>query len=173
MDLSKVSWPVFPLGTKVPEVNGQLLTYTTEALTDEGLVTTIKILDDKSVAGNTLGRRRLLIKHNLLPLKYAVYFLSDFLKISKCTNRWFIDNKGYTFKYTKTTRARLRCFKIKKVIPGVATGALIEVHGLVERFKVFYVPELSVQYAGVLEWGKARIIYGLYEEPFKDTYRKI
>ena len=107
---------------------------------------------------------------NIFPIKNAVYFLVDLIKLAKQTT-WFIDNTGKVFQYRKTTRAKLTFHKITKVLPLDGMGAIIEVQGLHNRFKCMYAPKPEQIYAGVLRWGLGYVLYGFYTESLKPTHR--
>jgi hypothetical protein len=175
MNLLEISWPVFRLGEHKPTIENNLVYYSKEYVDKESLETRIglRIVDDKSVQGNTLGLRRLVITGaRLFPIRQAIYFLGDLIKIAKQTT-WFIDNTGKVFQYRKSSRAKLTAYKIKKVLPLEGMGAIIEVQGLPQRFKCMYAPKPEQFYAGILRWGLSYVLYGFYDEQFKATYRLV
>jgi hypothetical protein len=175
MNLLEISWPVFRLGEHKPVVEDNLVYYSKEYVDKESLTTKIglRIVDDKSVQGATLGLRRLTIAGaRLFPIRQAMYFLGDLIKIAKQTT-WFIDNSGKVFQYRKSSRAKLTAHKIKKVLPLEGMGAIIEVDGLPQRFKCMYAPKPDQYYAGILRWGLGYILYGFYDEQFKATHRLV
>lgn len=175
MNLLEINWPVFRLGEHKPVVEDNLVYYSKEYVDKESLATKIglRIVDDKSVQGATLGLRRLVITGvRLFPIRQAMYFLGDLIKIAKQTT-WFIDNSGKVFQYRKSSRAKLTAHKIKKVLPLEGMGAIVEVDGLPQRFKCMYAPKPDQYYAGVLRWGLGYILYGFYDEQFKATHRLV
>jgi len=175
MNLLEISWPVFRLGEHKPIVEKSLVYYSKEYVDKESLETKIglRIVDDKSVQGATLGLRRLaIVGARLFPIRQALYFLGDLIKIAKQTT-WFIDNTGKIFQYRKSSRAKLAAHKITKVLPLEGMGAIIEVQGLPQRFKCMYAPKPDQYYAGILRWGLSYVLYGFYNEAFKTTHRLV
>jgi hypothetical protein len=175
MNLLEISWPVFRLGEHKPTQEDNLIYYSKEYVDKESLATRVglRIVDDKLLPGATLGLRRLVVVDaKLFPIRQAIYFLGDLIKIAKQTT-WFIDNTGKIFQYRKTSRAKLGAHKITKVLPLDGMGAIIEVQGLPQRFKCMFAPKPEQYYAGILRWGLGYILYGFYNEPFKSTYRLV
>lgn len=134
----------------------------------------IRLVDDRNIEKSTLGLRRLILLQNetLFPIGSAVYFLVDLIKLAKATT-WFIDSQGKIFQYKKITRAKLRTHKINKVLPAGGIGCVLEVEGLVFRFKSMRLPESWEQYAGILYVDGGHMLYGYYEYPIKDTWRLV
>lgn len=182
MNLSEIAWPVYRLGEHKPTCEGGLVYYSKEYVDKESGETKIglRIVDDARLCypeigqGLTLGKRRLMLKstNRLFTIKSAVYFIADLIKLAKQTT-WFIDNNGRVFQYKKTTRAKLTCHKITKVLPLEGMGAIVELQGLHQRFKCMYSPKPEQTYAGVLRWGLGYVLYGFYVEPFKSTHRAV
>ena len=179
MDLSTISWPVFKLGEHKPHCESGVVFYSKEYVdldTGENPRYSLRVVDDTSIPGETLGRRRLLLGQDetvkLYPIKLALYFLHDLIKVAKQTT-WFIDSRGVVFQYKKSTRAKLTYHKLKKVFPIEGMGCIIEVEGIPQRFKCLFRPTPDQEYAGVLRWGLGYIIYGLYEYPGKPSYRRV
>jgi hypothetical protein len=166
---------VFRLGEHKPTIENNLVYYSKEYVDKESLETRIglRIVDDKSVQGATLGLRRLaIVGARLFPIRQALYFLGDLIKIAKQTT-WFIDNTGKVFQYRKSSRAKLAAHKITKVLPLEGMGAIVEVQGLPQRFKCMYAPKPDQYYAGILRWGLSYVLYGFYNEAFKTTHRLV
>lgn len=135
----------------------------------------VSIVDDTNIPEQTLSRRRLRAKAQgtaLYPLRRAIFFLGDFIKLAK-RGYWFIDSNGKLFTYNKVAKAKLSFHKIKKIIPSKSTGSLIEVEGIPHRFKTLYIVKNSMRYAGILSRGHTHILYGVYEQKYKDTWRLI
>ena len=178
MNLSEIAWPVYRLGEHKPTCEGGLVYYSKEYVDKDSGESRVglRIVDDISIPGDTLGMRRLKLKfsssQNIFTIKTAVYFIADLIKLAKQTT-WFIDNTGRVFQYKKTTRAKLTCHKITKVLPLDGMGAIVELQGLHQRFKCMYAPKPEQYYAGVLRWGLGYVLYGFYVEPFKPTHRAV
>jgi hypothetical protein len=178
MNLASISWPVFRLGEHKPHQLDGVTFYSQEYVTLDNVQSkqSLRVVDDTTVQGETLGQRRMrlamLEEVNLFKIRLALYFLQDLIKIAKQTT-WFIDSRGVVFQYRKSTRAKLTYHKLKKVFPVEGMGCIIEVEGIPQRFKCLFRPTPDQDYAGVLRWGLGYIIYGLYEQPGKPSYRKV
>lgn len=177
MKLEEIHWPVFLLKGEEPYISNGISMYGS-ALYDTELnkeVYKFKVIDDKNIPGNTLGERRLQMSMRKIPLynlKKAVYSLGDLLRISSNPNLWLIDSIGTLFKYKKSVRAPLTCHKIVKVLRNSKGMCIIELEGIHERFKIMNDIK-ECKYAGLITINKRYILYGLYEIPFKRTYRKV
>lgn len=134
----------------------------------------IRVVDDKNIDKPSLGLRRLILGNSksLFPIGSAVYFLVDLIKLAKSTT-WFIDSHGRVFQHKKVKRAKLRTHKITQVLPASGIGCVLEVDGLVFRFKSMKAPESWEQYAGILYVDGGHMLYGYYEYPIKDTWRLV
>jgi hypothetical protein len=135
----------------------------------------IKLVDDSNLNITGLANRRLRMKAlgaPLYPLRIAIFFMGDFLKLAK-SNYWFIDSNGTVFNYKKSVRAKLVFRRIKRVIPARSTGSIIEVEGIPERFKTVFIVRESMKYAGILEYRGVSIFYGIYDKQYKDSWRMI
>jgi hypothetical protein len=179
MNLGEIVWPVFRLGEHKPTVEGGVVFYSKEYVDKDSTSSFIgfRLVDDRNVDAPTLGLRRLHLKYQLdqsklFPITKAIYFLVDLIKLAKPTT-WFIDNHGNLFQYKKSTRAKLACKKIKRVLPATNLGCILEIEGLDQRFKSLRHPQNGERYAGILQWGLGYMLYGLYLDPFKTTYRLI
>lgn len=168
MQLKEIVFPVYKLGNKPEQDNG--IIYYTKANKDGELY--LQIVDDKSIEGSTLARRRLLIENKLFKLKLAIFFIGDLLKIVK-PNMWFIDSMGKLFNYTKSRSVPLVCCEILEV-HRVLGATVLELKGIPGRHMCLYPPTELQKYAGVLKLGAhTYILYGLYEQRFKETKRKV
>lgn len=178
MKLSDIEWPVFRLGEVQPSVIDNQIVYLKEYFLPDTAESTyrIRVVDDKDVPGNTLGMRRLILKHSkapLFPIRTALYFLPDLIKMAK-KHTWFIDNSGKLFQYRKSQYCRLEFHKITKIIPlAGGFGCLVQVEGLAQRFKCMFPPNASQKYAGILRWGLGYLFYGLYKEKHTPTRRQV
>lgn len=177
MKLEQIVWPVFRLGEKEPQRDEGITYYATEYsdLDTSEHTATFRVVDDLNINGDTLSRRRLkLAVENmpLFPIRQAIYFLGDLLKVAKPTT-WFIDNHGQLFQHKKSTRAKLIIKRIKNVFPTTGLGAVIELEGMPQRFKTVFKPSPDMQYAALLQTGLTYIFYGLYADEPKETWRLI
>ena len=175
--LSEIVWPVFRLGEKKPEQDSGLVYYYTHYVDEMNSETaTIRVVDDQNVPGPTIGLRRLRLKSEhkatLFPIRTAIYFLADLVKLAKSTT-WFIDNSGRVFHYEKTTRAKLTTKRIKQVLPAQGLGCVFELSGIPNRFKAMQRPEEHQHYARVLQLGMSFIFYGFCDEHKPDSWRMV
>lgn len=135
----------------------------------------LRIVDDRSLPGDTLGKRRLRLRESegvkVYPVSVGIYFLADLIKLAKATT-WFIDSSGRVFQYKKYARAKLETKKIKQVLPAAGLGCVIEVAGLSQRFKSMTRPKTE-EYAVLLNLGKVYILYGLSDNPKPPSWRLI
>jgi hypothetical protein len=179
MNLSEILFPVYRLTKDKPSLDGGILFYGRDRVSEtevgEIVITpTFQVVDDITIQGATLAARRLRLKALGIPLfklSRAVFFLGDFIKIS-APNMWFIDSEGKIFTHVKTTRANLVCQKLLQVIRIPSGGAIVETETL-QRYKMLFIPADTAKYAGILITGKSQILYGVYDEPFDDTWRMI
>ena len=175
--MTEISWPVFQLTNKIPQTESGVTFYVTESYNRDTATYTerIKVIDDKNLPGDTLSRRRLQLQQTtdqIYKIKRAIYFVGDFIKLAT-PKMWFIDSSGTVFQYKKTTRAKLRFYKVKAVFPVNGIGAVIEVEGLPQRFKVLYRPVSTNKWAGILEFSGIKFLYGLYDMSYPDTWRLV
>ncbi len=169
---------MYRLTSKKPEREGSILYYSNSYFNvdDATKSTTLRIVDDTSLPADTLSRRRLILQSrgvDLYPLRRAIFFLGDFLKMAK-SGYWFMDSYGKLFTYKKTRRVKLTFKRITKIIPSAHTGSIIEVEGIPQRFKCLYIVyPYESKYAGILEFNKMQIFYGTYPIKYRDSWRLI
>lgn len=174
--LDNISFPVYRLGVNKPQTLDKVTFFLMGKDTEySDAEYKLLIVDDKSVAGDTLAKRRLrLMSRNvgLYSLTKAIFFLGDLIKLAK-RKVWFIDAEGLVFNLSKTKMVPLVFKRISKVIHIPTGGAIIEVEGLAARFKTLFAPTIEQKYAALLVDGKSHILYGLYEHKYSDTRRSI
>lgn len=174
MKLSEINFPVFQISkqTTYSKIDNALVVILYDRETEEELY---KYIDDKSVLGDTLGKRRLKLKLNgklLYPLKDAIYFLGDLIKLAKVSPT-FIDNSGKIFTYKKVNTVKLKMVSIKEIIDIPTGGSILSIVGIPQRFKTLATVPKTKKYAGVLVSSSGYILYGVYDTLKKDTWRKI
>ena len=177
--LSDIVFPIFKIGTHKPIVENGLVFYyqERETLVGDDLVKSnrYKLVDDRNLSGDTLARRRLQLAADNVPLaklSNALYFLGDFIKLAD-PKLWFIDSKGKVFNYKRSTRAKLKFYKIAQLIPIKTGGVIVEAEGILQRFKALYAPSNNEAYVGILHFGMGTILYGFYSEKHDETWRLI
>lgn len=177
MKLETINWPVSILG-RIEIKREDTISYKEVELYDkenDQLIINKYIIDDLSYNHDTLGRRRLAMKSEdkvLYPINKVLYFLSDLIKLAH-PNIWFIDNSGHLFKYQKSARAYLTCHKLKNIMPSVGMGVILEIEGIVQRFKLMFRPDDNKKYVGLLRYNNSYLLYGVYDDYFKPTHRRI
>lgn len=177
MNLMEIAWPVFRLGEKPPIEKDGLVFYFTEYVDELNASSgNLRVVDNTNLTQATLGLRRLILKTDtdtkLFPIRTAVYFLADLVKLAKSTT-WFIDTSGRVFQYEKNTRAKLITKKLKQVLPADGLGCVFELEGIPHRFKAMRRPTEYQQYARVLKFGMLFIFYGFCEEVKPDSWRMV
>ena len=177
MRLEQIVWPVFRLGEREPQQDGDVVYYATEYsdLDTQEHTGTLRIVDDKGLEYPTLSRRRLQLAVDnapLFPIRQAIYFLGDLIKLAK-SSTWFVDSSGALFQYKKSQRAKLLVRKITRILPTTGLGVVLELEGIPQRFKTTFKPDADVSYAAVLQSGLAYIFYGLYVDPPKESWRLV
>ena len=174
--MSEIAWPVFRLADKKPAQQSELVFYHTHYVDNNNLESVaLRVVDDRSYPQKTLGLRRLALKlegTNLFPIRTAIYFLADLIKLGKSTT-WFIDSSGKVFQYEKNTRAKLTTKRIKNVLPAEGLGCVFELEGIPSRFKTMRRPSEDEQYAQVLRLGMGFIFYGFCETVKPDSWRMV
>ena len=168
---------MYRLGERKPTQNEGLVFYYTHYVDETNTENvTIKVVDDQNISGASLGLRRLRLKSDpqvaLFPIRTAIYFLADLVKLAKSTT-WFIDNSGQVFHYEKTTRAKLTTKQIKQVLPATGLGCVFELQGVPHRFKAMQRPNEHQHYAQVLQLGMSYIFYGFCDKHKPDSWRMV
>lgn len=130
-----------------------------------------RLLDDKNMPGDTLGKRRLQTPfRELYPLKAS---LGSLLGILKQTKKTFIDTEGTTFIYEKTENCSLKYYKIRK-IEQKESASVLWVKGLSFPFKIPRPPMNELQWAGILHRkGIPWMLYEYSDCKKSDTRRKV
>jgi len=174
-DLQNIVYPIYKLPAKPLVDDGVTFYYGETEVEGEPNKQHLKILDDKNIEGDSLASRRLKLLASSAPLfrlSKAIFFLGDLIK-EATSSTYFIDANGMIFNYVKTTTAKLKFHKINKVLQIPTGGAIIEVLGIPNRFKVINYPTPETKCAGVLHIGISTILYGLYEYIPEDTVRRV
>lgn len=167
---------MFRLGERQPLQQEGLVFYFTEYVDHDNVASgNMRLVDDTNLSGKTLGLRRLQLtaqEHKLFPIRTAIYFLADLVKLAKSTS-WFVDSSGRVFHYEKTVRAKLTTKKLKQVLPASGLGCVFELHGISHRFKAMQRPQEHEHYARVLQLGMGYIFYGFCDTHKPDSWRMV
>lgn len=175
MNLSDVTFPVYLLGKSKPHFEDGVWYYLyVKAVYDDSDQEIKLVLDDQNLPQSTLSRRRLVLEQTtkLYKLKTAVFFFSDLVKLSVGPT-WWIDSVGKVFQYKKTGRVPLVYKRVKAVIKAETGGWLVEVEGVMERFKIMYAPNPDQKWAALLRVGINYLMWGLSDQKYKDTTKSI
>lgn len=158
-NLHKIAYPAYP----IPTDNWD---YVDGLLYLDGL-----LLDDKNQQGETLGARRMQTPFkDKFPLTKAA---ETSLAIIKQPGGFYIDNLGRMFKYEKTKMAKVKYYKIIKVVPKI-TNSILHLKGVNFPIKVKRPPPLRCTWAAVLHIDDVPwILYEYSEYKLPDTRRKI
>jgi len=135
------------------------------------LYTENRLIDDRNMPGDTLGKRRIQTPmRDILPLRKS---LNSHIGIIKQTTRYFIDSKGRPFIYEKSRSCSLKYFKIKEVeLKG--TASILKVKGVSFPFVVPRPPTSGMTWAGILHLGSMPwLLYEYSGEKLRDTRRKV
>lgn len=155
-----------------PEIIGDISLFVFKDADNE---ITYSVVDDKSVKGDSLAKRRLRLLSQgvkLKRLRKAIFMLADLIKIATPRD-WYIDSNGLIFRYVKSTSYALTSHEIDRIIPILTGGCIVQVKGIVGRFKLMFNPSASAKYASILSKGHIRILYNLTDEPHKPTRRMV
>lgn len=129
------------------------------------------MLDNRNVAGETLGKRRLKLKNteNLYVPRKVCY---NFEQVLHCKNKCFIDNTGTVFKYIKTTFVPLKYHKVD-YIERLEEGCIVHLKDVYYPQKFNCRKAHSIEYVGLLHTKMGLILYENTDIKKKDTRRKI
>lgn len=129
------------------------------------------VLDDKNMPGETLGIRRLQTSFPIVPLRKCV--MDDLGILKNKSLQAYIDSRGRIFEYEKTTTAKLKWSKIRK-IEKRETFTRVWLSNINFSFDVPRPPPENCTWAGVLYvCGFPWKLYNYSETKEKDTHRKI
>jgi len=128
------------------------------------------ILDNKNLLGETLGERRLRIKEGIIYPFKTTYKTPRDLVLNSNTGDVYTDNKGNIFKYQKTKKCDVKCYKIQE-IKRLESKVVLHLF----RFPVpIVVPKNTyssdIKYVTIVKYGDYFLLYSLeqeYVQPFK------
>lgn len=159
MRLSDIRFPIY-------------VVHTEEVVTRDGILwCNGQVVDDKNVAGASIGERRLQTPHkNLYDLKYK---LDDFAAMTKHRGRFYIDSNGKFFIYEKSKTAKLEYHRINKV-EKKDLATLLWIKTIPFPFEMPRPPANTHFYAGVLYINsQPSFLYETCETFKKATWRKV
>ena len=160
--LKNIKFPVFPL------TNNNIFYNENTKLVCEMESGNKKIVDDKSLDGDSLGIRRLKIPpDDLYKLRRACFDIGNFLLYTKLYKN-FVDSNGILFSYKKSTLVPLYYRKVLRHVPYKGgTMLLIEkVHCPIWYYRTI---ELNKTYAALLYINRGYVLLGLTDTPSERT----
>jgi hypothetical protein len=164
--LKNVKFPVFPL------TNNNIFYNEKNKLICEMESGEKKIVDDKSLEGDSLGLRRLKIpKESLYNLRRACFDIGNFLLYTKLY-RNFVDSNGILFSYKKSTFVPLYYRKILKYVP-YKGGTMLLIERLHCPIWYYRAIDLDKPYAALLYINRGFVILGLTDTPSERTKFKV
>jgi len=157
--INKVRFPVFRLGSSNWDEQDGLLFIEN------------KLLDDKNMPGDSLGKRRL--QTPFKDLYYLRYSIDNLIGIIKQTQNAFIDSEGMPFIYEKSISCPLQYYKIRK-IEQKTRASVLWVKGINFPFTIPRPPDPDMSWAGVLHMKSIPwMLYEYSENKKSDTRRKV
>lgn len=174
MNIRDICWPIYAIGTDHIITEDTNVTYVEHS-------GKISILDNKNLAGDTLGKRRLLLdKKELYHTKRTLFMFAELIDYTRdkiTIDRKFIDSKGLVFSYKKHSRRKLIWRRVRS-IETFNTYTLLKVQGLRDIFEIpnnYWVSFKNRDdiYLGLLDFEKYYMIYDIDIVLRKDTWRKV
>lgn len=136
----------------------------------------LKLVDDKSMPGDSIGIRRLMHQATYGADAYKLYNLNKPLftiaEMIQNPSNEYIDSTGKIFKYTKKEFFHVHTYKLYKYVE-FQEGYVLYPKGLHCRFFLSRAPELHEQYVQVLHMGMGFMLYGLSSEDMSVFRRKV
>lgn len=142
----------------------------------------ISVVDDRSIPGDTLGKRRIVLKEKLKSEELGLYNLKtiaweyrDLLYFRKKLglNARFIDSTGRIFRYETDTFVPLKFYKIKKIDIIKDKFTYLHFFNLNTPLKVCRPPPEGYLYGGVIHTQTGNVLYGYTKQRNKDTRIKV
>lgn len=170
MNIEDINWPIYAIGTGISTHTEYNILYANN-----------KIVDNKNLAGDTIGKRRLNINtEELFNFKKTFFRLSELIEYTrskKKDDRKFVDSTGILFSYTKTISHKLLWRKISKV-EQFSTFVVVELEKMPNTFEIpngiwHKFRDNEVNYLGLLKYSDYFIIYDISDTYKKDTWRLV
>lgn len=174
MNIKNIRWPIYAIGSNHITYEDMNVTYVEHS----GIKS---ILDNKNLAGDTIGKRRLRIdKERLYHTKRTLFMFAELIEYTRTKtldDRKFVDSNGIIFNYTKKDNKKLIWRKVKSV-ESFNNYVILKVTGLVDSFELplNYWKQFKKEeeiYLGLINFDKYYSIYDIDIEVRKDTWRKI
>jgi hypothetical protein len=156
-NIRNVNFPVYKLGTDD-------LHYYNGILFAEG-----KVIDDRNMSYETIGKRRLSIKEELYPLRYVAF---NYIDLINAGYRHFIDNRGRAFSYRKSKYCTVKSLKVEKIKYKDEYSTVV-LKGCSNEFKVWRPPQDGLTWAGVIYIDKFPWEIIEYTESKKKSYKRM
>lgn len=179
MNLQEISFPVYLLNKNKPDSHDGVISYTTLHIDEdnpEELVSVTKIVDNTSIPGETLAKRRLYIASTNLDVLYKIhrsfYSIVDIIKLKNKTKYWFIDSLGKLFQYKGNTRCHVVCKELSGFSYG-NSGYYMSVKGLPYKMYTKYKPLPGQRFAAIIYIQGTPMLYGFTDKAFKKTWKLV
>jgi hypothetical protein len=133
MDIYSISFPIYYIPSGFTIVNRDNILICKNKITFREY-----ILDNKNIAGSTLGLRRLQIiasKSNHLPLlNLRRRTITNIVDLIKNKGSMYIDDSGFLFRYKKMGKTKVVCYKIDKKIVKEDSAKIVVFIKKINRF---------------------------------------
>ena len=136
----------------------------------------LRLIDDRSMPGETLGLRRLQHQatygaqaYKLYKLNKPLFTISDMVRQPSSK---YIDSRGRIFNYTKKEYYLVHTYKLEKYVEFME-GYVLYPKGLHCRFFLGRAPDIDELYVQVLHVGMGFVLYDLAREHSPPFRRKI
>jgi len=166
LTLDKIVFPVFKLRSydKIETIDGITTVYTYWG---------VYILDNKNLAGDTIGARRVKITTDNVYKLQKVIKSPRALIVGATSKDTYIDNAGRIFSYEKMKNCLVRCYEIKST---VRANSRIIIH-LYDHPIPVVVPiaayDSEYKYVTIVRYGEYYLMYSLEREYVKEFKKKL
>jgi hypothetical protein len=167
LNLFELSFPLYSITRSYKRIWREMNVLYIE--TDSG----IYILDNKNLAGDTVGKRRLQIKTDYYKVYVPRKVVYNVMQLLHSKEKVFMDTDGIIFKYKKTEYFSLRYHKVDSVIESKDGNCILEIPKIDFSYKTSCRNAYGILYVGILHTKYGHIPYDFSEVKKKDTRRKI
>jgi len=137
------------------------------------------IIDNKNLSGDTLGKRRIRLKHSYLDegiriykLTKIFYYWADVINNTHLS-KTYIDSKGTLFFYKKSNRRKLIYKKVKDIVITKDSKLLVYCEDIFKPILISFIPVVMPKYLGLLQIYDDYLLYELSSTDKKETWRLV
>lgn len=163
-DFSDINFPIFTITPSYKRIWDEFNVKYIETASG------VYILDNMNLSGETLGERRLQIKHGSRYIPRKAYY--SITQLIKSNNKTYIDNTGRVFTYRKTRNVPLKYYKVMDVV-STEGGCILSFKGVNFKLRTNCREAYDVHYVGLLSTDIGYILYDVSDMKKRDTTRKI